>query len=176
MLRWFCVLAVSLFLASPAFADPVTLRARVEASGPAITLGDIFDGAGPVAGRAVAPAPSPGQITTLSAPLLMAVASAAGLEWTPPAGLTEIRVVRPGGMRATLPPSASGVRSMSEAAVRRGDTVTLSYSVPGIALSMRVRAMEDGAVGESVRFQNVASNRTIDAVVTGPGAARAETQ
>jgi flagella basal body P-ring formation protein FlgA len=38
---------------------------------------------------------------------------------------------------------------------------------------MRARALEDGAVGDSVRFINTASNRTIDAVVTGPGEARA---
>ncbi len=135
MLRWFCVLAVSLLpgksgvrrsgylaRARGGFADR---RSRWATSSTAQAR---------VAGRAVAPAPPPGQITTLSAQLLVAVASAAGLEWTPPAGLTEIRVVRPGGMRATLPPSASGVRSMSEAAVRRGDSVTLTYSVPGICV------------------------------------------
>ena len=39
---------------------------------------------------------------------------------------------------------------------------------------MRARALEDGAVGQSIRLLNTASNRTIDAVVTGPGAARAQ--
>jgi hypothetical protein len=171
MLRWFCLAAfMYLFLsASLAFADPVTLRPRVEASGPAVTLGDVFQGAGEVSGRAIAPAPPPGQVSTLSVQLLSAAASAAGLEWTPPAGLTDVRVVRPGGMRATLPATAGAV---TEAMVRRGDAVTLVYQVPGVSLSMRARALEDGAVGQSVRLLNTSSNRTVEGVVTGPGAAR----
>jgi flagella basal body P-ring formation protein FlgA len=158
--------------ASQAFADTVTLRSRVEASGPAITLGDVFDGAGTVGARAIAPAPPAGQISILSIPLLSAAASAAGLDWTPPPGVTEVRVVRPGGARATLPPAA-GARTISDAAVRRGESVTLMYQAPGMSLSMRTRALEDGAIGQPVRLLNTASNRTIDAVVVGPGAARA---
>jgi flagella basal body P-ring formation protein FlgA len=175
MLRWFCLIACMymLFGATLALADPVTLRARVEASGPAVTMGDVFDGApANVAARAIAPAPPPGQVSSISMPVLSAAASAAGLEFTPPPGVNDVRVVRPGGARATLPAS-SGSRAVADAAVRRGETVTLVYAAPGISLLMRARALEDGAVGDSVRFINTASNRTIDAVVTGPGEARA---
>ncbi len=174
MLRWYTLFACLFFLlnATLAFADTVTLRPRIEASGPAITLGDVFDGAGAVSGRAIAPAPPPGQVSTLSIPLLSAAASAAGLEWTAPSGVNSVQVVRPGGARATLAP-VSGGRTISDAAIRRGEPVTLIYSAPGMALTMRTRALEDGAVGQSVRLLNTASNRTIDAVVTGPGAARA---
>ncbi len=77
--------------AATAFADTVTLRTRIEATGPAITLGDVFDGApAAVASRAISPSPPAGQVSTLSVPLLSAVASAAGLEWTPPAGVTDV--------------------------------------------------------------------------------------
>jgi flagella basal body P-ring formation protein FlgA len=156
-----------------AFADTVTLRTRVEASGPAVTMGDIFVGApANIAARAIAPAPPSGQASTLSMPVIAAAASAAGLDFTPPAGVNSIVIVRPGGARATLP-SANGSRTIADAAVRRGETVNLVYAAPGISLSMRARALEDGAVGQSVRFLNTASNRTIDAVVTGPGAAQA---
>lgn len=171
MSRLFCSASFFLLLVSPAFADPVTLRARVEASGPAVTMGDVFENAGEAAGRAIAPAPPPGQVSTLSVQLLSAAASAAGLEWTPPAGLTDVRVVRPGGMRATLP-AASGARAAADAVVRRGDAVTLLYQAPGVSLSMRARALEDGAVGQSVRLLNTSSNRTVEGVITGPGAAR----
>jgi flagella basal body P-ring formation protein FlgA len=174
MLRWFCLAALyALFGAASAFADTVTLRPRIEASGPAITMGDVFHGApANIAGRAIAPAPPAGQVTSLSIPMLSAAASAAGLEFTPPPGVNAVQVVRPGGARATLPASTGG-RTIADAAVRRGDTVTLVYQAPGMSLTMRTRALEDGALGQSVRLLNTASNRTIDAVVTGPGAARA---
>jgi hypothetical protein len=175
MLRWFCLGACLyiLFSATTAFAETVTLRPRIEASGPAVTMGDVFVGApANIAGRAIAPAPPAGQMSSISMPVLAAAASAAGLDFTPPAGVNAVQVVRPGGARATLPASGGG-RSVADAAVRRGETVTLEYAAPGLSLSMRARALEDGAVGDSVRFLNTSSNRTIEAVVTGPGAARA---
>ena len=177
MLRYLC-LAACLYLAfsaALAHADPVTLRPRIEANGAAITLGDVFDGAGEAAGRAIAPSPPPGQMSTLSIPLLTAVASAAGLDWTPPAGATGVRVIRPGGARATLAPqNASNTWSAEVAAVRRGQTVNLVYEIPGVSLSTSARAMEDGAVGQQVRLVNLTSNRTITATITGPGSASAQ--
>lgn len=175
MLRWFCLLVcLYMVFASVAFADPVTLRTRIEASGPAVTMGDVFDGApADVAGRAIAPSPPAGQISTINMPVLQAAASAAGLQFTPPAGVNAVQVVRPGGLRATLP-AAGGSRTIADAVIRRGESVNLVYQAPGMSLNMRARALEDGAIGQSVRFQNV-SNRTIDATVTGPGAARVET-
>ena len=177
MLRRFCLLACLYLLcnAAIAHADTVTLRPRVEASGQAITLGDVFDGAGEASSRAIAPAPPPGQISTLSIPLLVAVASAAGLEWTPPAGAAGVRVVRPGGARATLPPeSRAGNLTSSESAIRRGQAVTLVYQAPGVQISTNARAIDDGAVGQQIRLLNLTSNRTITATVTGPGAASAQ--
>ncbi len=173
-MRWFSLFAIFyFFFAAIAFADPVTLRTRVEANGPAVTMGDVFIGAPPeVAGRAIAPAPPAGQVSTISMPVLSAAASAAGLEFTPPAGVNFIQVVRPGGMRATLAPTGGGSRVI-DAAIRRGETVTITYAAPGIAVTMRARAMQDGAVGDSITFLNTSSNRQIDAVVTAPGQALA---
>ncbi|HRP11876.1 MAG TPA: flagella basal body P-ring formation protein FlgA [Terricaulis sp.] len=156
-----------------AFADPVTLRARVEASGRAITLGDVFDGAGAAGSTFVAPAPPAGQMTTISVAVLAAAASAQGLQWTPPPGLTEVRVIRPGGARATLPAASHDSRSVSDAAVRRGEMVSTVFLHGGLQMTMRARALEDAAVGQSVRLQNTSSNRPIDAIVTAPGMARA---
>lgn len=171
-MRWLSILAIFYFFVSAvAFADPVTLRTRVEANGPAVTMGDVFIGApADVARRAIAPAPAPGQISTLPMSVIAASASAAGLDFTPPAGVNTVQVIRPGGMRATLPGPGG---SVSNAAIRRGETVTLTYAVPGISLSMRARAMEDGAIGDSITFLNTSSNRQIDAVVTAPGQAQA---
>lgn len=180
-LALFCLAAA--LIASPAHADNVTLRPRVEASGPAILLGEVFDGAGSAAGRAIAPAPPPGQTTTLSTAVLAAAASAAGFEWTPPANATGVRVTRASGMRATVAPAGGtfvnngGMRTaVADAAIRRGEPVLLMFSAPGVQLSTRARALEDGAVGQSIRLVNLASNRTVDATVTGPGAASASFQ
>lgn len=166
-----------LAFSTPAFADPVTLRARIEASGPAILLGDVFDGAGAVGSRAIAPSPPPGQIATLSVPLLAAAASAAGLEWTPPTDVREVQVIRPGGAAATIPAAAQGRgRTLQDAAIHRGEMVLLTYQMPGMMLSTRARALEDAGVGQSIHLLNLTSNHAVDAVVTAPGAASASPQ
>lgn len=178
MLRWLCVAAcfAVLLSAGAARAEPVALRERVEARGAQITMGDVFAGApADVALRPIAPAPAPGQVGVLPMSLLAVAASAAGLEWTPPAGLTEVRVVRPGGARAMVAPAGGGpgARPIADAAVRRGEPVTLVLNAPNIAITLgSARAMDNGAVGERVRVINPSSERVIDAVVTGPGQAR----
>jgi hypothetical protein len=174
MVRLLCLAACAyFFFGATAFANPVTLRPSIEASGPAVTLGDVFDGvSADIAGRAIAPAPPAGQVSSLAVPVLSAVASAAGLEWTPPAGVTSVRVVHPGGARATVAPEGGG-RAVADALVRRGQPVMIVYEQPGFALTLRGRALEDAGLGQSVRVLNTSSNQTIDAVVTGPGAARA---
>lgn len=188
--------ALALLIAIPAFADtPVTMRARIEVNSAAITLGDVFDGAGDVAARPIAPAPAPGQVANLSTEFVQTAAQSAGLAWTPPAGLTAVQVSRPAATRAapassapgiavTRPvataPRATGAASAPVSAttlaadapgVRRGETILLTYATPGLTLSTRARAMSDGGVGEPIRVTNTASNRVIEAVVTGPGAA-----
>mgnify|MGYP000984668603 CR=1 FL=1 len=167
-----------LCFANVAFADPVTLRPRVEANGPAITLGDLFDGAGAVSSRAIAPSPPPGQISNLSMQVVSAAAAAAGLDFTPPSGVNVVQVVHPGGARATLPPPAgfSNGRVVSDAAIHRGEMVLLTYQMPGMMLSTRARALEDAGVGQSIHLLNLTSNHAVDAVVTAPGAASASPQ
>ncbi|MFT3727326.1 MAG: flagella basal body P-ring formation protein FlgA [Terricaulis sp.] len=184
MLRALCLGAcLTIAAVGAANADTVTLRSRVEASGPSITLGDLFVGAGSLSGRAIGPAPAAGQVTTLSMTMVSMAASAAGLDFTPPPGVTDVQVVHPAGPRATLPPNNAQVASTStgfqsapaaaDIAVRRGEAVLLTYQVGGVSLSTRVQAMDNGAVGQSLRFTNPTSNRIIMATVTGPGAASA---
>jgi flagella basal body P-ring formation protein FlgA len=55
--------------------------------------------------------------------------------------------------------------------VERGELVTLVFEAPGIQLSVRARAMENAADGEIARFVNLQSNRTVEALVNGPGRA-----
>ena len=175
MLVRLCVAICLYFVCSAglAHAQTVSLRPRIEANGPAVTMGDVFEGLpSNVAGRALSPAPRAGQVGSLQMSMLSAAASAAGLDFTPPPGVNAVQVIRPGGARATIP-ATSGAREVADAAVRRGDFVNLVYQMPGMSLNMRARALEDGAVGQGIRLINTSSTRTIDAVVTGPGAARA---
>jgi len=53
--------------------------------------------------------------------------------------------------------------------VHRGDMVTLHYEVPGIVLTMRGKAVDTGALGDTVSVLNEQSKRTIQGVITGPG-------
>jgi flagella basal body P-ring formation protein FlgA len=56
--------------------------------------------------------------------------------------------------------------------VTRGELVTLIFESPGIQLSVSARATENASQGDVSRFVNLQSNRTIEAVVDGPGRAR----
>jgi flagella basal body P-ring formation protein FlgA len=53
--------------------------------------------------------------------------------------------------------------------VQRNETVTISYEVPGIRLSIRGQAQESGTLGDLINVLNVQSKRTIQATVVGPG-------
>jgi flagella basal body P-ring formation protein FlgA len=52
--------------------------------------------------------------------------------------------------------------------VHKGDLVTIELNTPGMQLSAQGKAVEDGALGASIRVANTQSNRVIDAVVAGP--------
>jgi flagellar basal body P-ring formation protein FlgA len=195
MLRWISIATFSFVLfAGVAAADTVTLRNRIEANGAMVTLGDAFAGTGALSSRPIAPAPPAGQVGSLPMAVLTAAASVAGFDFTPPAGVDAVQVVHPSGARATVAPiGGAPVTSMptgaplmaantngatyqnanATAAIRRGDAVMVIYQTGGVTLSMRTQAMQDAAIGQSVRLMNTSSNRVVLGVVTGPGAASA---
>ena len=53
--------------------------------------------------------------------------------------------------------------------VARGETVTIVYATPGISLSMRGLANDNGRMGAVVNVVNVASKKVLQATVIGPG-------
>lgn len=53
--------------------------------------------------------------------------------------------------------------------VARGDAVTITYEVPGMVLTLRGRANEAGALGDTVAVLNPQSKKILPATVTGPG-------
>ncbi|HAQ34463.1 MAG: flagella basal body P-ring formation protein FlgA [Maricaulis sp.] len=56
--------------------------------------------------------------------------------------------------------------------VARGEIVQLVFTVPGMTLTARARALENAGADEVARFVNLQSNRTVEAMVEGPGRAR----
>jgi len=170
------ILALVAFLAfsHAAFAqESLALRSAIVAQGSAVTLADAFENAGNEGARAFAVAPAPGESRAVPVSALVSAVRAAGLDWSAPAGLREIVVTRNGATRATAGSVMRRAERTEGAAVRRGDTITLSYSAPGVQLTARARALEDGAVGETIRVQNIQSERETDARVTGAGQAAA---
>jgi flagellar basal body P-ring formation protein FlgA len=53
--------------------------------------------------------------------------------------------------------------------VRRDETVTLTYEVPGLMLTLRGKAQQDGALGDTISVLNPQTKRVVEGVVTGPG-------
>lgn len=53
--------------------------------------------------------------------------------------------------------------------VKRGEPVMMRYEAPGIVLTVRGKAEEDGSLGDTINVLNVQSKRVIQGVVTGPG-------
>ena len=51
--------------------------------------------------------------------------------------------------------------------VARGAIVTLHYQIPGISLTVRGKAMEAGAEGDTISVLNETSKRTLQGVVVG---------
>jgi flagella basal body P-ring formation protein FlgA len=53
--------------------------------------------------------------------------------------------------------------------VARGDLVTIVYQGPGLMLTLRGRATESGALGDTISVVNQQSKRVLQASVSGPG-------
>jgi flagella basal body P-ring formation protein FlgA len=222
---------LALAAAPPAVAGmAVSLKSETLDSDGMVTLGDLFEGAGGLAGVRVAARTGPSVVLDASA--VQSLAHRSGLDWGNPDRLRRIIVrageaepatvssqtqARKGGVQvlaytrslsageeirpedlawtrvAAAPANpirdAEGAigmiarRPLREGApvaasdmsapvvIQAGDLVTVVYENGGIVLSMQVKAMSAGAVGEVISLQNLASRKTLQAVVTGPGQA-----
>jgi flagella basal body P-ring formation protein FlgA len=77
-------------------------------------------------------------------------------------GLAPRRAMRPGDV---LRQNDIGKAEL----VARNDNVTITFQVPGITLTMRGKALEGGAQGDTISVLNVQSKRTIQATIAGAG-------
>jgi flagella basal body P-ring formation protein FlgA len=188
-MRALSLIAALGLLASPAFAGPVTLKANPVDDDGRVTLGDVFDGAGPAANFVLASRAGPSVV--FEASQLQAIASRNGLQWANPNGLRRV-VVREASLAPatggnTVTAATAGPPALTRPAptvvaplqrqvraarvIARNDMIEVAYAVGGVTLTVTGRATRDAAAGENVPILNVASGRTIDAVAIGPGRA-----
>jgi flagella basal body P-ring formation protein FlgA len=104
-MRVLTILFAALTVASPAFAGAVSLKADTASSDAVVTLGDLFDGAGPAANVPVAT--RTGASVVLDATAVQMAARRAGLDWANAEGLRKI-VVHGGPAAATTVATARG--------------------------------------------------------------------
>lgn len=91
------LLALALLAPLPAMAEgAVALRSHAIVTGPAVTLGDLFENAGARAAEPLGPAPAPGQHWLLEAPQLALIARDHGLAWRPLSADQRMVIERPG--------------------------------------------------------------------------------
>lgn len=173
----------ALLAAAPALAGPVSLKANpVDVDG-AVTLGDIFDGAGPAGGVVVGRRSGPSVV--FEAGQLQALARQAGLDWTNPNGLRRV-VVRhaaaapaEAGAMAAAPVASPVARpalaprpaARTERIIARNDIVEVLYEADGLRLSISGRAEGNAAEGQRLAVRNLQSGRIFDAVAVAPGQA-----
>ena len=70
-------------------------------------------------------------------------------------------------LRAGQPLRANDL--MKPEVVRQNETVTITYDMPGLALTVRGKALDTGAEGDVINVLNVHSKRTLQATIAGPG-------
>lgn len=173
-------LAAAFALASPAFADPVTLKANPADADGQVTLGDVFDGAGAASGVVIGSRSGPSIV--FEAGQLQTLARQSGLDWANATGLRRV-VVRDAAMApgaaapATVQTVASPVAAPPVRAaqgprvINRNDMVEVAYEAGGIRLTISGRAEGSAAAGQRLTVRNLQSSRIIEAVAVGPGQA-----
>lgn len=77
-------------------------------------------------------------------------------------GLATKRAMRPGEVLRQTDLGKAEV-------IARNENVTITYQVPGITLTMRGKALDGGAQGDTINVLNVQSKRAIQATIAGPG-------
>ena len=211
-----------LLIPSLASAQQVlTLKGAPQSGDGSVTVGDVFDNAGPIAGVVLGYRNGP--TAFLDTATVQSVVGANGGYWANPRGQRRIIVTAvgagtapnrrqvqvqlqpqvPAQVRAAAapvqlvaqpanpfitqaqPPAPAAVQPAPAPAlvaaaqpapavrgpvvVHRLETIDVTWSATGIALTMSGIVQKDAATGDTVAIQNPTSKKMIDAVITGPG-------
>lgn len=120
--------------AAPAAAVEALLRADITVAGTVVTLGDIFEGAGPATDVRIAAAPAPGDRVALSASGVRALARANGIDWRGQLGTKWIWVARAG----TVVPRAEIIAALEAALYDAGLDGSTRVELSGRRLKLHV--------------------------------------
>ncbi|MEQ1889160.1 MAG: flagellar basal body P-ring formation chaperone FlgA [Alphaproteobacteria bacterium] len=70
-------------------------------------------------------------------------------------------------LRAGVPLRSSDITQPK--LVSKGDLVTIAFEAPGLSLSVRGKALDDGARGQAIRVVNTQTSRTFEGIVAATG-------
>ena len=92
--------------------------------------------------------------------------SPAGFDYiTDSAGLIGMAAKRP--LRAGVPLRVSDITPPQ--IIKKGDMITIAFETPGLSLTIRGKALDDGILGQSIRVMNTQTNRTFEGAATAAG-------
>jgi flagella basal body P-ring formation protein FlgA len=120
-------LITGLVLLGAASADAATLRTMTTLHGPQVYLRDLFDDAGPNAGRVLGPGPAPGGRIIVESAQLAAIAKQFKVDWVPASKADRSMLEWPG---RPLPQSAAVV-AVRAALVAAGASEACEVELPG---------------------------------------------
>lgn len=153
--------------AGPAAASAATLRPMTTLDAPVVRLSDLFDDAGPLAGRVLGPAPAPGERIIVEARQLAAIARMFGVAWHPQSPADTAVLERPG----RLLPRETVLAALRSALAGVGAPADCDIALPGFSAPM-IPLQAHPEVGVEALDYDAASGRFSAALLlTGEGMA-----
>lgn len=159
------LLAVPFLFAAPASA--ASLRSATALRAPVVVLADLFDDAGPRAGRVLGPAPAPGERIVVEAPQLAAIARQFGVDWRPAGPADRAVLERPG----KLLPRAAVIAAVRDALPAAGAPADADLDLPGFEAPMIPAATVPDITVEQLDYDAGTARFTAALVVAGEGMA-----
>ena len=158
---------LALALCVPTLAPAATLRPMTTLASPVVRLSDLFDDAGPLAGRVLGPAPAPGERIVVEARQLSAIARMFGVAWHPVSPADTAVLERPG---RPLPRAALN-EALAAALAGVGAPADLDIVLPGYAAPMLPRETAAALTVEQLDYDDATGGFTASVLVTGEGMA-----
>jgi flagellar basal body P-ring formation protein FlgA len=148
-------------------ANAATLRAMTTLDAPVVRISDLFDDAGPGAGRVLGSAPAPGNRIVVEAPQLAAIARQFGLDWRPASAGDRAVLDRPG----QLLPREEVMAALRAALHDVGAPDDAEIDLPGFAAPMVAMEAHPRSMIEQLDYDGASGRFTALLSVTGEGMA-----